>query len=173
MAYEVPEEVEENLDEETEGEDNQDLESEESDDSSEEETVKKVSPMKKLREELKRAKQALAKKETSDKISLAPDVELESKFFFIENPEAKELKEQIKGAVAKFPNMSFEEAFAYVKATKPKESVSKTDFSFKSKSKPADIMNMSDDEASEKLSPSEYLKYTRSSGSSFVKSARK
>ncbi len=173
MAYEEPtEEVSEDTYEEVEGEDNQDLESEESEDS-EEEAVKKVSPMKKLREELKKAKQALAKKEAGDKITLAPDVELESKFFFIENPEAKELKVQIKEAVAKFPNMSFEEAFAYAKATKPKESVSKTDFSFKSKSKPADIMNMSDDEASEQLSPSEYLKYVRQSGSSFVKGIRK
>lgn len=128
-----------------------------------------VNGFKKLREEIKTLKKALKEKNDKSEVRLKPDQELDARFFFIENPEAKDLKDDIKATIARFPWMSFEEAFTYLKATKPKPSETKKDFSFNTKTKPADIMNMSDDEASEKLSPSEYLKYTRAKGSNFLK----
>lgn len=65
--------------------------------------------------------------------------------------------------------MSFEEAYKYVQATRPKESTTKTDFNLRTKSRPADVLQMTDDEAAEKLTPSEYLKYSRAKGSPFLK----
>lgn len=165
----VEEEFEEEFEESIEDWDTSEEDSEDSDDT-DTQKQKKPNGFKKMREELKATKKALAEATKSkNEVKLKPDQELDSRFFFIENPEAKDFKDDIKATIARFPNMTFDEAYAYLKATKPKPSESKTDFSFRSKSKPADINNMSDDEAAEKLSASEYLKYSRDKGSQFIK----
>jgi len=156
----------------TEGED-QDLESETDDEGQDEDQVekpKKPNIVKQQREEIKKLKQAL-KDQNKSEVKLKPDQEIDSRFFFVENPEAKDYKDDIRVTIAKFPAMSFDEAYAYVKALKPKESTTKQDFNFRTKSKPADMMRLTDDEAAEQLSPADYLKYTRSNGSNFLKSS--
>lgn len=154
---------------ESEGDDSQ---SEDEESQEEEQEVKqKPNVVKQQREEIKALKKALKAKEKE--VKLDPSQETEARFFFVENPEAKEMKDEIRATIAKFPTMSFEEAFTYAKAMKPKESQTKKEFDLRTKSKPADTSNMTDDEASENLSPSEYLKYTRSNGLHGLKGAPK
>jgi hypothetical protein len=162
------------LDEEVDLEESNELDEgsdEQSQDSSEEDKQpRKPNLVKQLRNELKEAKRLLKEREAKSEVKLSADQELESRFFFVENPEAKELKAELRATIAKFPNMSMDEAYAYVKATAPKQSETKQDFNLRTRSKPANVLDMEDDEAAEKLSPSEYLKYTRAKGSPFLKS---
>ena len=134
-----------------------------------EEKHKKPNLVKQLRKQLKAAEKALKEKDGSESVKLKPDQEIDARFFFVENPEAKDFKDDIRATIAKFPNMTFDEAFKYIQAMRPKESTSKQDFNLRTKSKPADISQLSDDEAAEQLSPTEYLKYTRAKGSPFLK----
>lgn len=83
------------------------------------------------------------------------------RLFIVESPEAKEYKDEIKQALLDYPWISLEKAFLLAKATKPQPSKSKTDFDLRSSSKPKDFKSMNDEEAVEKLSASEYLKYVR------------
>lgn len=66
--------------------------------------------------------------------------------------------------------MSLEEALAFAKATAPKVSVTKKEFDLKQGKARENYKEMDDDEAAEKLSPTEYLKYTRAKASPFIKS---
>lgn len=48
--------------------------------------------------------------------------------FVMDNPEAKQYKNDIKETLSKFPQMTMEEAYRYVKASQPERSVSKNDY---------------------------------------------
>lgn len=87
--------------------------------------------------------------------------ETDFRLFVVETPEAKEYKEEIKQALIDYPWISLEKAFLYAKATKPQPSKSVNSFDFNWKQKPKDFKSLTDEEAVEKLSPSEYLKYSR------------
>lgn len=153
-------------DEESKEDGSSDVESETTEESeeAEEQPKKKENPMKALRKELKETKKALQEKNSW---TLSNDSEL--RLFSLEHPEAKDYTEGIKAALEEFPWITMERALRLAKADAPKVSESKKDFDFKSKSKPADMMSMDDDEAAEKLSPSDYLKYSRAKWSGFVK----
>jgi len=166
------EQLEEDLDEieeSSEDIDTSDVESENNEEGVDGQKQKKPNAFKKLREELREAKKALREKESKETVKLKPDQEIDARFFFVENPDAKDFKDDIRATIAKFPNMTFDEAFKYIQATRPKESVSKQDFNLRTKGKPSDILQLSDDEAAEKLTPAEYLKYSRAKGSQFLK----
>lgn len=83
------------------------------------------------------------------------------RLFLVEVPDAKEYKEEIKQAIIDYPWISLEKAFLVAKAIKPQPSKSKTDFDLSARQKPKDMKQMTDDEAVERLSPTEYLKYSR------------
>jgi len=89
----------------------------------------------------------------------------EFRFFTIENPEAKEYKNQMEATLDEYPNMSFEDALTLVKAKIPTESSSSNDFSSKSsnvkvRKKLADLT----DEEALKLPNDKYLEYQRLKG---------
>lgn len=86
----------------------------------------------------------------------------ELRFFFIENPEAKEVKNEITEVLDKYPNMSFEDAFALVKAKTPEQSTSSTSFSTRGSNTKVKktLYQLTEDEAL-KLSPAQYLEYKR------------
>jgi hypothetical protein len=54
----------------------------------------------------------------------------EMALFMVENPEAKAVKGEILNTMSRFKGMTMEEAFEFVKNTKPKESETKVDASF-------------------------------------------
>jgi len=89
----------------------------------------------------------------------------EFRFFTIENPEAKEYKDQMEATLNKYPDMSFEDALALVKAKIPQESSSSNDFSSKSsnvkvRKKLADLT----DEEALKLPNDKFLEHQRLKG---------
>lgn len=160
------EEVEYDLEESDELDTDSDATSEQ--DQEDEQPKRKPNLVKKLRDELKQKNKLLAQLQQKE-TKLDASTEAEMRIFALENPDAKDFKDGIRSTLARFPDMSMEEALAYAKATAPKVSQSKREFDFKSKQKPQDVSQMDDDEASEKLSPTEYLQYTRSKGSQYVK----
>ena len=86
----------------------------------------------------------------------------EFRFFLIENPEAKDYRSQIESTLNDYPNLSFEDALALVKAKTPKESTSSKDFStkwsnVKVRKRLADLT----DEEALKLDNKKYLEYQR------------
>lgn len=149
--------------------DGQELDSET--DNEDELAPRKNNLVKQLREELKAAKKALKEQETVK--ALKPEVASELRLFVLENPEAKEFKDAIAETKAKFPSMSLEEALAFAKATAPKESTSRTDFDVRGKTKPKDVSSLTEEEAIEQLSPSDYLKYLRNKGAPNVGQGRR
>jgi len=89
----------------------------------------------------------------------------EFRFFTIENPEAKEYRTWMESILEEYPNMSFEDALALVKAKTPKESTSSNDFSsrwsnVKVRKRLADLT----DEEALKLPNNKYLEYQRVKG---------
>ena len=89
----------------------------------------------------------------------------EFRFFTIENPEAKEYKAQMEEVLSDYPNMSFDDALALVKAKTPQESTSSTDFSSKWSNVKVRkrLEDLTEDEAL-KLDNKKYLEYQRIKG---------
>lgn len=145
-------------------EDNLDYQDEETEDAPKK---KNSSNFKKLNKALKWAMATI--KELESKIeekSDEPKIDTtELRLFLVETPEAKEYKEGILEALNEFPNITLEKAFAYAKANAPK-SQDKEDFSLKTKtsSTKKDIMDLTEEEALEKLDNKDYLKYMRWKG---------
>jgi len=89
----------------------------------------------------------------------------EFRFFTIENPEAKEYRNELESTLGKYPDMSFEDALTLVKAKKPKESSSSTSFSSKSSNVKVRkrLADLTEEEAL-KLDWKKYLEYNRLKG---------
>jgi len=100
---------------------------------------KKAKELEKEKKDLEAKLAAMANDEWEEKPNkeTKTDSSLELKIFWLENPEAKWLLNEIK-TVASEHNMDLDTAWKFLKATKPKESVSTNDFSIKGK-KTADI----------------------------------
>lgn len=86
----------------------------------------------------------------------------EFRFFLIENPEAKDYKNELQNQLDKYPDMSFEDALALVKAKTPKPSESSKDFSLKWSNVKVRkrLEDLTEDEAL-KLSNDKYLEWNR------------
>ena len=89
----------------------------------------------------------------------------EFRFFIIENPEAKDYKDELMSTLEKYPSMSFNDALTLVKAKTPKESTSSNDFSskwsnIKVRKRLADLT----EEEALKLPNGKYLEYQRLKG---------
>lgn len=96
------------------------------------------------------------------------DKGLEERLFFIENPDAKEYKDEISELSKKYPNMPIDEAFSFVKAKYPKSSDSK-DFSTRSSTPKKEVKDMSKEEAlqaykNKEIDRATFLKYGRENG---------
>jgi hypothetical protein len=119
-----------------------------------------------LKERLKKAESKIVeikkqKKETSKTIDKSIDTEM--RLFFIENPEAKEYKDKILELKtnSKYKDLDLEDLLDLAKAKTPPVSKTKTEYDFKSLNKPKNLESMSEEEAIEKLSPSDFLKWAR------------
>lgn len=124
-----------------------------------------------LREELERVKEVInsfygedqEKPFTSKEQSINEDKasKLEQKIFLIENKEAKEYMDEITEAVNKY-NMDLDDAWTFVKAKLPKESVTKLDFKLSNKA-PAVKKDLKDIWAEEalKLSKEDQAKWRK------------
>lgn len=77
--------------------------------------------------------------------------EIEMRLYFIENPEAKQYKEEITTILEQYPNMNKEDALTLARAKTPKESQDINDFSLSSqvKSGKKSIKDLTEDEAVE------------------------
>ena len=86
----------------------------------------------------------------------------ELRFFLIENPEAKEFKNEIENIVNDYPNLSLDDALALAKAKKPKQSTSSDDFNTKSvNTKVRKRLEDLTEEEALKLDSTKYLQYMR------------
>lgn len=128
---------------------------------------KKDSNWKKLRERNKELETELAelKKKEIQKEQLPKGLEKADWLeFALDNPEAKEVKDEVFALMRKHPTMSMEEAFATAKATKPKQSKSKTDFDFRSNgNRKRELKDVPAEEAVN-LPPKEFLAWERMQG---------
>lgn len=89
----------------------------------------------------------------------------EFRFFTIENPEAKEYKNQMESILDSYPDISFDDALALAKAKKPKQSQSSDDFNTKSvNTKVRKRLEDLTEEEALKLDGTKYLQYMRSKG---------
>jgi len=84
------------------------------------------------------------------------------RFFFLENWDAVEYKEEMKETLKKYPNMDLKDALALAKQLKPKESETHTDLDLVSevKSWKKTIWDLSEEEAL-KLPNTEYLEWVK------------
>lgn len=88
---------------------------------------------------------------------------LEKKIFLIENKEAKEHMELVDAARSKY-KMDFDDAWDFVKAKLPKESISKTSFDTKGKASVAKDYTKISFEDSASLSPTERREWRKANG---------
>ena len=161
------------------GEDFEDQDTNEQDDSSDdiwddEETSNKKNPsnFKKLS---KAHKWAIAKiKELESKLKQTQTKNSEElRFFFLENPEAKEYKQKMLELKSedKYKNLDMEDLLDLAKLRTPKESQDKQDFNFKSNtSKPKKRLEDLNEEEALKLDNKTYLEWTRTKKSWWVAS---
>lgn len=126
------------------------------------EEAKKVSPSKKEPEEGPEA-------EESDEELPYDDVKLQ--LYVLKNGHTA-LESDIRAALEKFPGITFEDATDYAKAKLPKTSRSKTDIPLQGSVKPK-TAGMTEEEAAEKLSSTDYLTYLREKGDPLVSSVRR
>ena len=157
----------------------EDQDTNEQDDSSddiwdEEETSNKKNPsnFKKLS---KAHKWAIAKiKELESKLKQTQTKNSEElRFFFLENPEAKEYKQKMLELKSedKYKNLDMEDLLDLAKLRTPKESQDKQDFNFKSNtSKPKKRLEDLNEEEALKLDNKTYLEWTRTKKSWWVAS---
>ena len=152
------------------GEDETNQDTNEFDDNSddiwdEEETSKKknTSNFKKLSKAYKGAAAKIKELEAKLKQTQNNNSE-ELRFFFLENPEAKEYKEKMLELMSedKYKNLDMEDLLDLAKLRTPKESQDKQDFNFKSNtSKPKKKLEDLNEEEALKLDNKTYLEWTR------------
>jgi len=152
------------------GEEFEDQDTNEQDDSSddiwdEEETSNKKNPsnFKRLSKAHKWAIAKIKELESKLKQTTAWNSE-ELRFFFLENPEAKEYKSKMLELMSedKYKNLDMEDLLDLAKLRTPKESEDKQDFNFKSNtSKPKKRLEDLSDEEAVKLDNKSYLEWTR------------
>ena len=113
------------------------------------------------------AKKAKSKPVTPDEFDDLDDDEpifdkTEFRFFIIENPDAKDYKNDIENIMTYNPTLSLEDAFALAKAKKPKQSQSSDDFNTKSvNTKVRKRLEDLTEEEALKLDGTKYLQYMR------------
>ena len=84
------------------------------------------------------------------------------RFFIIENPDAKDYRDDIENIMTYNPTLSLEDAFALAKAKKPKQSQSSDDFNTKSvNTKVRKRLEDLTEEEALKLDGTKYLQYMR------------
>lgn len=121
---------------------------------SDEDEPQKESFVQKLRRENKELKKQLKTQKTSE-----TPLDTELRLFFLENPEYKDMKEEMLAVKNEHPTLTLQQAYKLAKDEKPKESHSRKE-SFEwwaYKPKPKTLETMSDAEA-ENLPPADYLK---------------
>lgn len=103
------------------------------------------------------------KKEKEVKNEPVSKIDTEMRLFLVENPEAKEYKDKILElkSMDKYKNLELEDLLEFAKIKTPPQSKTKTEYDFKSWQKPKTLESMSEEEAVDKLSPTEFLKWSR------------
>jgi hypothetical protein len=103
------------------------------------------------------------KKEKEVKSEPVTKIDTELRLFLVENPEAKEFKEKILElkSMDKYKNLELEDLLDLAKIKTLPESKTKTNYDFRSLQKPKTLESMSEEEAVDKLSPAEFLKWSR------------
>jgi len=103
------------------------------------------------------------KKEKEVKNEPVSKIDTEMRLFLVENPEAKEYKDKILElkSMDKYKNLELEDLLEFAKIKTPPQSKTKTEYDFKTGTKPKTLESMSEEEAVDKLSPTEFLKWSR------------
>ena len=125
------------------------------------EEAKKVSPTAKPVEE--------PEAEESDAEELPYD-DVKLQFYVLKNGHTA-IESEIRAALEKFPGISFEDATDFAKSKQPKTSRSKTDFALQGSVKPK-TGGLTEEEAADKLSSTDYLTYLREKGDPMVTGVR-
>ncbi len=118
---------------------------------------------KKLKKENKFLRDTDTKAEAeAEEESKKPETQDDVKYdiFLIRNPEAEEYKWEMSKILAKYPNMSFEEAFTFTKANFPKSESSKN-FSTKSKTPKKELVDYTEEEILALKDKSKLLEWSR------------
>lgn len=110
-------------------------------------------------QKLRRENKELKKQIKSQKTSETP-LDTELRLFFLENPEYKDMKEEMLAVKKEHPTLTLQQAYKLAKDEKPKQSESrKESFEWGNyKPKPKTLETMSDAEAEKTLSATDYLK---------------